>query len=159
MYVPHPTTSPAASTITAPTLGLGDVKPTPARASSRARRRNDSSVWVRVATETLGHGEETQQYVTKDSIACGAEKRNPRPHPVRQWQRHYDPGGRVARGQACLRTDPQDEEVCHRVFVVRAPAKSAPENDVCGFPPCSPVGPLSVRTPANSGKQRFHKFL
>src|SRR5713226_9272994 len=45
--------------MTAPTQGFGEVKPTPSRASSSARRKKSSSVWRDVATtQALLHHED-----------------------------------------------------------------------------------------------------
>src|SRR5205823_13218323 len=52
---PSPTTEPALSTTTAPTQGFGDVRPTPWRASSKARRRCCSSTEDVVMGSSLFH--------------------------------------------------------------------------------------------------------
>src|SRR5260370_29349310 len=53
MCVPAPTSWPPASTTTAPTAGLGDTNPTPARANSSVRRMCCSSM---VMQEPFHHG-------------------------------------------------------------------------------------------------------
>src|SRR5713101_9106189 len=68
MCVPAPTSWPPASTTTAPTAGLGDTNPTPARANSSVRRMCCSSI---VMQEPFHHRDTETQRKTDLQIARG----------------------------------------------------------------------------------------
>ncbi len=68
VWKPSPTTVPAESTTTAPTQGLGEVKPIPWRAKSSARRRKSSSVSREIVTRNHYFTTETQRH--RETRSC-----------------------------------------------------------------------------------------
>src|SRR6266849_2735792 len=77
MCVPAPTSWPPASTTTAPTAGLGDTNPTPARANSSVRRMCCSSIVIQEPfhhrdTETQRHREKPIYKLRGGKLRCSS---------------------------------------------------------------------------------------
>src|SRR5207245_7513112 len=138
---PARTECPALSAITAPTLGLGDVRAIPERASSSARRRKSSSVGVtlatvKLATEPQGAQRRTrsmEKTTTRDFIVFLAESRNQRLRPAQRLPRHCALWARAGRAPAGPRKDRRVVEACGPADGAGIPEGSGAEGDVCGL--------------------------
>src|SRR6266849_8558907 len=120
MCVPAPTSWPPASTTTAPTAGLGDTNPTPARANSSVRRMCCSSI---VIQEPFHHRDtEKDRFTNCEGENCDARL----PHRALPMLRHQidfaDPVFWV------MAHPPKDRQLKDRQVIRRVPG------NLTGFP-------------------------